>query len=47
MAESPKQVELGDSFKQVECKAGIGDIMDVGPKEPVDLVTSHEDMTKD
>ena len=48
MVESPKHVELGESSKQAEPKAGTGDMAeDVGPKEPVGPMVSQEDITKD
>ena len=41
-------VELGDSTKHVEPEAGTEDVAgDVGIKQSVEPIVSHEDITKD
>ena len=41
-------VELGDSSKQVEPEARIGDVVgDAGSKGAIEPVVSQEDITKD
>ena len=40
--EEDESTLVDGSTKQVECKAGTEEIMDVGPKEPVDPVMSHQ-----
>ena len=48
MVASPKQIEFGDSSKQVEPAEGAGDATgDVGKQGPIKPVASHEDITKD